>query len=207
MNLTEEGLVSTYGIYVNGMNTSIESAQQICKQLAANKKMRFELTYNDATTPEACRKIAVRSLPDITSGHPLLVAARYMTEQQEISPKIRKVADRVVQSAKRILSRSPKARVVLVGHSQGADVLDLALNSLARFKDRIDVETYGGITYIEESKARSVVNYVGEDDILSRLAHAVNYGFRGQGGNKSSSYKGKDCSGHSAKCYVPNGSS
>lgn len=79
-----------------------------------------------------------------------------------------KIARNLAKRVSCILKQYPTAIVTLVGHSQGAHVVDLALSKLSRWKDRISAIGIGGLVSICQHKAARVANIVNEGDTIAR---------------------------------------
>lgn len=73
-------------------------------------------------------------------------------------------ARELAEDIKNFLRINPHHHVVLVGHSQGTHVVDLALGLLQNYRDRISVIGIGGLVSICASKAARVSQFVNQGD-------------------------------------------
>lgn len=193
-------VVKPVGFYCNGMNTTKTSARAAANKLAKGAALPIILHYNKATGPALTHAMMTEAGVAVVAGLGLglgsmavkdkktkqmmqalaiiipialitTIAIQYTQIQKAKNQEARVLAERVIKH----LESDPKAKALLILHSQGADVGNRALkHHLTAYKDRIDVITIGPAVRIPEERARHVVNIQNKGDVISKCAIAVN---------------------------------
>lgn len=187
--------------------------------------------YNEATTKERLHKLAgggaaltslnviggaisaltIPILAPLFLGTAAASGAVIGQEIRDIQDDKMDIARKMANKVKNFLKNNPGSHVLLIGHSQGAHITDLALDYLQHLHDRIRVITIGGLVKICQRKAKHVINVVNKGDtVANKYAPAYAKLFLGGmtercDGSECTSYtKDTDRLGHDLKDYHRN---
>lgn len=150
-----------------------------------------------------------------TAGHLVLFSKGKENHQNHLSfiqHMKQHVAQRLAKSVRKFFQKGG-VHAVLIGHSQGAHVLQIALKCLQDLKHRISVITIGGLVTICPHQAQSVTNIINRGDWIAWGAPTYeNLTITGLAPDSLSSCASKkrsytsftDHLGHSAKDYLHN---
>lgn len=186
--------------FYNGINNSREDATQLAGRLRTLTGVRCVSCYNDATSPKIMEILTNNvvvgggaaaaggallggALAPVTIG---VAGVAYIVTKPEIE-KIQKRKDSIAsEEAEHIieyLNQSRFAHLILVGHSQGGDIVTRILDEIKEqapqsfkqdFIDRLSAITVGGLEIVHCNQIRSdrVFNLVHEDDhVVNNLAN------------------------------------
>lgn len=184
-------------ICYNGINNSKDDAKRFARsvQRLVGAQAKCRLRYNSAASPtimSALGKIgAISTVMCIagatTAGIGAIATAVVTTavggltlkpEIDEIQKVKAQLAIREAQVVLKVLNNNPNAHIVLVGHSQGADLVRKILDEIKEQKgkafddlvDRISAITIGGLDVVHCDQAERVFNLCNEDDNVARHA-------------------------------------
>jgi len=182
--------------YINGMIAPLDDAQAHADEIQRIASAEVELHYNDTTPKDITVAMVVKTLAGAvllggavgykkkTSrekkvaivvgavGVGLICSALYDYNQiqNKKNESAQQLASKVVRHLK---DPSRLGNVILILHSQGADIGIRAIERLQDYKDRIDVITIGGMVDIPNEFANRVVNFVDEKDMIARFAKGL----------------------------------
>ncbi len=182
-------------LFVNGIWNSQSDANQSRKEISRLLGRPVELIYNRSFTLMRFLEIVTRAITcGLISwygiGH--LVGKQYKTvktvatsaialasiqyDLRKVQAMKEKVAGDLIQRVEEIFAtRAPSSHcVTIICHSQGADIVDMALRGLDKsLSNRISVINYGGKKPISKGLAGVVRNVEHVQDIVPRLASGV----------------------------------
>src|SRR5579872_2036428 len=212
--------------FCNGMNNSRQDALKFCRLFQEKLGIQPELIYNDATTPGRTNKIAKFTLGTTLlnvagatlalavfppaalafAGTTIASGVCVGEELHQIQHDKMDVSREMAQKVGLYLRSNPGARAVLVAHSQGVHVTDMALEQLRDVRHRIRVITLGGMVSICGKRAERVFNLINRgDSVAGKLAPA----YVGMLGSRNSQCPGSACApcatkhlGHDARDYL-----
>lgn len=142
-------------IYVNGINTTKEVAEATAKMISTKIGCTVLSCHNNCTSIGQILKI---------TGQLLVPSPALAAEYSSIQDCKKKKAEAIFVEVKKNLPQY--GRVVLLGHSQGAHIVEELLGFLSPDqKDQVRALTLGGMVAIE-----GVDNFVFKDDWVAQTA-------------------------------------
>jgi hypothetical protein len=183
---TVTGAITGKIVYCNGMTTSHELALDHVRTIKELTGVEVELHYNNTTSSKKALKITGKfgiaclaiAYAIASRGRMIGLAgiASFIAGVMDFNKIEKEKNDSAKLMAIRVaayLDANPLHHMLLILHSQGADIGHRALEKLSAYKHRINVVAIGGMIDIPDGLALRVVNFVNDNDMITHISKTL----------------------------------